>query len=44
MKIRKFNENADKEIDAEYVRYCFADLIDSGVATIDERENAAYGK
>ena len=44
MKIRKFNENADKEIDTEYVRYCFADLIDSGVATLDERESAAYGK
>jgi len=42
MKIRKFNESADKEIDAEYVRYCFADLIDSGVATLDERESAAY--
>lgn len=44
MKIRKFNESTDKEIDAEYIRQCFADIIDSGIATIEEKESAAYGK
>lgn len=44
MRIRRFNESADKEIDAEYVRHCFADLIDSGAATIEERNTGSYGK
>ena len=36
MKIRKFNE-ARKEVDLEYVRHCFADLIDAGKARVEER-------
>ncbi len=44
MKIRKFNEGADNEIDAEYIRQCFADLIDSSVATVEERYTGSYGK
>ena len=44
MKIRKFNESLDNEIDAAYIRQCFADIIDSGIATIEEKESAAYGK
>lgn len=43
MKIRKFNESADKEIDAAYVRHCFADLIDEGKAMDVEKSSAAYG-
>ena len=35
MKIRKFNE-AKEEVDLEYVRNCFADLIDSGKAKLRE--------
>lgn len=38
MKIRKFNE-AREEIDLEYVRNCFADLIDSGKAQVEERSD-----
>lgn len=30
MKIRKFNESHDEEIDTEYITFCFADLIDEG--------------
>jgi len=44
MKIRKFNESLDNEIDAAYIRQCFADIIDSGIATIEKKESAAYGK
>ena len=44
MKIRKFNESAYNEIDATYVRQCFADLIDSGKVTTIERSSAAYGR
>lgn len=33
MKIRKFNE-AKEAVDLEYVRNCFADLIDSGKAKV----------
>jgi len=44
MRIRKFSESLDNEIDAAYIRQCFADLIDSGIATIEEKESAAYGK
>ena len=43
MKIRKFNESTYKEIDAAYIRQCFADIIDSGIATVEEKESA-YGK
>ena len=43
-KIRKFNEGADNEIDAEYIRQCVADLIDSGLATVEEKDSDAYGK
>lgn len=32
--MRKFSESLDNEIDAAYIRQCFADLIDSGVATV----------
>ena len=38
MKIRKFNESLDNEIDTVYRRQCFADLIDSGAANVEERE------
>lgn len=38
MKIRKFNE-AKEEVDLEYVRNCFADLIDSGKAQVEERSD-----
>ena len=38
MKIRKFSESLDNEIDAAYIRQCFADLIDSGVATVEEKD------
>ena len=47
MRIRKFNESEeslDNEIDAVYIRQCFADLIDSGVATAEEMENGSYEK
>ena len=48
MKIRKFNEEANNEIDAAYVRQCFADLIDEGRAKAIEKSSssvysAAYG-
>lgn len=43
MRIRKFNESADKEIDAAYVRHCFADLIDEGKAMDVEKSSAGYG-
>jgi len=44
MRIRKFNESSESEIDMEYIRQCFADLIDSGDAEVNERESAAHGK
>jgi isocitrate dehydrogenase kinase/phosphatase len=37
--MRKFSERLDNEIDAAYIRQCFADLIDSGVANVEERED-----
>ena len=43
MKIRKFNEEANNEIDGEYIRQCFADLIDEGRAKSIEKSSAAYG-
>jgi len=36
--MRKFSESLDNEIDIEYIRQCFADLIDSGEAVVNERE------
>jgi hypothetical protein len=36
--MRKFSESLDNEIDIAYIRQCFADLIDSGVAVVNERE------
>ena len=36
--MRKFSESLDNEIDTVYIRQCFADLIDSGVANVEERE------
>ena len=44
MKIRKFNESLDNEIDTAYIRQCFADLEDSGHATVEARESGSYGK
>ena len=41
MKIRRFNESVDKEIDGEYIRQCFADLIDEGRAKAIEKSSAA---
>ena len=43
MKIRKFNEAQTEEFDSDYVKTCFADLLDAG-AKVEERESAAYGK
>ena len=37
--MRKFSESLDNEIDAAYIRQCFADLIDSGAANVEERED-----
>ena len=42
--MRKFSESLDNEIDVAYIRQCFADLIDSGAATVEARESASYGK
>jgi len=36
--MRKFSDSLDNEIDVAYIRQCFADLIDSGDATVTERE------
>lgn len=44
MRIRRFNESSEGEIDVEYIRQCFADLIDANEATVNERESGAYGK
>lgn len=43
MKIRKFNEELNEEFDSDYVKTCFADLLDAG-AQAEERESAAFGK
>lgn len=42
-RLRRFDEASSNEIDAEYVRNCFADLIDSGKAKAIEKSSAAYG-
>lgn len=36
--MRKFSESLDNEIDVAYIRQCFADLIDSGAATVEKRK------
>ena len=36
--MRKFSESLDNEIDVAYIRQCFVDLIDSGVATVEEKD------
>ena len=44
MRIRKFNEDLSNEIDTVYIAQCFSDLTDAGIAELQERESAAYGK
>ena len=39
--MRKFSESLDNEIDTVYIRQCFADLIDSGAANVEERETTS---
>jgi hypothetical protein len=34
MRIRKFNESSGKEIDSEYIKQCFMDFFDNGMARI----------
>ena len=36
--MRKFSESLDNEIDVAYIRQCFVDLIDSGVANVEEKD------
>ena len=43
MRIKKFNEAINEEFDSDYVKTCFADLLDAG-AQVEERESAAFGK
>lgn len=43
MRIKKFNEALNEEFDSDYVKTCFADLLDAG-AQVEERESAAFGK
>jgi hypothetical protein len=38
MRIRKFNEDLSNEIDIVYISDCFADLVDAGIAELQERE------
>jgi len=38
MKIRKFNEAQTEEFDSDYVKTCFADLLDAG-AQVEEKES-----
>ena len=42
--MRKFSESLDTEVDSAYIRQCFADLIDSGAANVEEREASSVGK
>jgi hypothetical protein len=42
--MRKFSESLDNEIDVAYIRQCFADLIDSGDAIVEERSKNEYPK
>jgi hypothetical protein len=44
MRIRRFNESSEGEIDVEYIRQCFIDFVDAGQAKIDLGGSAAYGK
>ena len=41
MKIRKFNESTDNEIDTEYIRQCFIELIEEGKADVNTRGRVA---
>ena len=43
MRIKKFNESLNEEFDSDYVKTCFADLLDAG-AQVEEKESAAFGK
>ena len=43
MRIKKFNEALNEEFDSDYVKTCFADLLDAG-AQVEEKESAAFGK
>ena len=38
MRIRKFNEDLSNEIDTVYIAQCFSDLVDAGIAELQERE------
>ena len=38
MKIRKFNEAQTEDFDSDYVKTCFADLLDAG-AQVEEKES-----
>lgn len=43
MKIRKFNEAQTEEFDSDYVKTCFADLLDAG-AQVEEKESETHKK
>ena len=43
MKIRKFNESHDEEIDTEYITFCFADLLDEGAELKEKEFITPYG-
>lgn len=43
MRIKKFNEALNEEFDSDYVKTCFADLIDAG-AQAEEMESEYLGK
>jgi hypothetical protein len=43
MRIRKFNESSEKEIDSEYIKQCFMDFFDNGTARMQSGSSAAYG-
>ncbi len=38
--MRKFSESLDNEIDATYIRQCFADFFDSGSASMESKSSA----
>ena len=41
MRIRKFNESSEKEIDSEYIKQCFMDFFDNGTARMQSGSSAA---
>jgi hypothetical protein len=43
MRLRKFFEEAGKELDIEYITQCFVDFFDSGEARMESKNSAAYG-